>query len=172
MQQIEPQYLTCAIYDLKERRRVTENFSVDVNDYDARQMVKRPTPGSSTSGTRAIFHLVKPAPEMYLVIRVEKTLMGDMETATEPYYKVGVCRLHRACFRLCNRCVDVVSCCNSAMHHRSNPKSKRNSRACVRMHAIVWVNSVNRLVWLLCSCSTSEVTESIPKFVKPSQSTS
>jgi len=120
-QQLEPQYLSLAIYDLKERRRVTENFYVDVNDYDARQMVRRPTPGSSTSGTRAIFQLVQPTPDMYLVIRAEKTLMGDIETATEPYYKVGV-RLSHSLSRL----LGITVC--SLDWYRSNPKPKPSSR--------------------------------------------
>ena len=39
--QIEPFFITMAIYDKNTRERITENFSVDVN-YDVRQMMKGP----------------------------------------------------------------------------------------------------------------------------------
>eukprot|EP01094_Clydonella_sp_ATCC50884_P026649 TRINITY_DN7381_c0_g1_i1.p1 TRINITY_DN7381_c0_g1~~TRINITY_DN7381_c0_g1_i1.p1 ORF type:complete len:1788 (-),score=632.22 TRINITY_DN7381_c0_g1_i1:302-5233(-) len=88
--QLEPHFLTMAVYDIKARERVTECFSVDVNDYDARQMLKIGPCGSSNGGNKAIFELPEASPNYVLVIRVEKTLVGDLETATEIYQKCGV----------------------------------------------------------------------------------
>lgn len=111
--QLEPHFLHFTIYDMKNRERITETFSVDINDYDARQMLKGPPCGSSNGGNKAIFQLPDSSPHYVMVARVEKVLVGDLETGTEIYQKCGVKAKAKDKFRL-----QMVDACERLQPYR------------------------------------------------------
>uniref|UniRef100_A0A4W5LFS5 Dedicator of cytokinesis 10 n=1 Tax=Hucho hucho TaxID=62062 RepID=A0A4W5LFS5_9TELE len=99
---IEPFFVTVALLDVREGRKVSADFHVDLNHETVRQML-----GGAGSGgpgreiltpflcacvcvcvcTQAIFSVTNPHTDIVLVARVEKVLMGNIAVGTEPYIK-------------------------------------------------------------------------------------
>uniref|UniRef100_A0A3P8W727 Dedicator of cytokinesis 10 n=1 Tax=Cynoglossus semilaevis TaxID=244447 RepID=A0A3P8W727_CYNSE len=107
---IEPFFISLALFDIREGRKVSADFHVDLNHPDVRQMLGScdPTCGNengleSTAGDclnlsadlqnwlcfpkQAIFSVTNPHPEILMVARVEKVLMGNITSGAEPYIK-------------------------------------------------------------------------------------
>lgn len=87
--EIEPIFCTAAIYDAKERKKISENFYFDMNSESIKRMLNSHVPYSdtSTSSRSAIFEITHPSNDLFLVIRFEKVLQGDIKDAVEPYLK-------------------------------------------------------------------------------------
>lgn len=86
---VEPLFASMAIYDAKEKKKVSENFYFNLNSDCTRQMLSAHVPHAdlSTFSRSAVFDILNPSPDMFLVVRVEKVLQGDVNECVEPYIK-------------------------------------------------------------------------------------
>ncbi|EDW80222.1 uncharacterized protein Dwil_GK21076 [Drosophila willistoni] len=87
--EVEPIFASMAIYDARERQKVSENFYFDMNSESLRRMLAGHvgTPDVSTQSHAAIFEISQPSNDLFLVIRLEKVLQGDINNSVEPYLK-------------------------------------------------------------------------------------
>ncbi|KAG7268748.1 hypothetical protein CRUP_034582 [Coryphaenoides rupestris] len=86
--EIEPIFASLALYDVKEKRKISENFFFDLNSEQTKGML-RPhiqTAAISTLARSAIFSITYPSQDVFLVIQLEKVLQqGDIGECAEPY---------------------------------------------------------------------------------------
>uniref|UniRef100_A0AAQ4RS03 Dedicator of cytokinesis 10 n=1 Tax=Gasterosteus aculeatus aculeatus TaxID=481459 RepID=A0AAQ4RS03_GASAC len=104
---IEPFYVSLALLDVREGRKVSADFHVDLNHEAVRQMLgsqenslsspaeKKPGDCCLSSDLehwlslpkQAIFSVTNPHTDIVMVARVEKVLMGNIACGAEPYIK-------------------------------------------------------------------------------------
>uniref|UniRef100_A0A8C7GVE6 Dedicator of cytokinesis 8 n=1 Tax=Oncorhynchus kisutch TaxID=8019 RepID=A0A8C7GVE6_ONCKI len=85
---VEPLFATLALYDLREKKKISENFYCDLNSDQFKGFLKPHTPQTdhSTLSRAAIFSITYPSPDIYLVIKIEKVLQqGEISDCAEPY---------------------------------------------------------------------------------------
>uniref|UniRef100_H3DL65 Dedicator of cytokinesis 7 n=1 Tax=Tetraodon nigroviridis TaxID=99883 RepID=H3DL65_TETNG len=86
--EIEPIFASLALYDVKEKKKISENFFFDLNSEQMKAML-RPhvqTAAISTLARSAIFSITYPSQDVFLVIKLEKVLQqGDIGECAEPY---------------------------------------------------------------------------------------
>ncbi|KAM8843766.1 dedicator of cytokinesis protein 7 isoform 2-T2 [Spinachia spinachia] len=86
--EIEPIFGTLALYDVKEKKKISENFYFDLNSDQMKVLLKPHTPhiAISTLARSAIFSVTYPSADIFLVIKLEKVLQqGDIGECCEPY---------------------------------------------------------------------------------------
>lgn len=85
--EVEPVFASMAIYDAKEKKKLSENFNFDLNPEAIKKMLSSHIPFAdmSTQSRAALFEITNPSHELYLVIRLEKVLQGD---TAEPILKL------------------------------------------------------------------------------------
>ncbi|XP_075905606.1 dedicator of cytokinesis protein 8 isoform X1 [Nelusetta ayraudi] len=92
--EIEPVFATMALYDLKEKKKITENFYCDLNSEQFKGFLKPHTShvDPSTLARSAIFSITYPSPDIYLVIKIEKVLQqGEISDCADPYITLREC---------------------------------------------------------------------------------
>lgn len=87
--EVEPIFASMAIYDAKERKKISENFYFDMNSESIKRMLTSHVPYTdiSTQSRTGIFDVTNPSNDLFLVIRLEKVLQGDIKDSVEPYIK-------------------------------------------------------------------------------------
>lgn len=87
--EVEPIFASMAIYDAKEKKKVSENFYFDMNSDSIKHMLSSHVTNCdmSTLSRSAVFDITHPTPDLFLVIRLEKVLQGDITECAEPYIK-------------------------------------------------------------------------------------
>ena len=90
--QVEPIFASMALYDAREKKKISENFYFDLNTEQIRRMLEGYIPQAdfSTQARSCIFEISHPTPDMFLVVKLEKVLQGDISEAAEPYLKETV----------------------------------------------------------------------------------
>uniref|UniRef100_A0A3B4UGN3 Dedicator of cytokinesis 8 n=1 Tax=Seriola dumerili TaxID=41447 RepID=A0A3B4UGN3_SERDU len=91
---IEPIFATMALYDLKEKKKISENFYCDLNSEQFKNFLKPHTShvDQSSLARSAIFSITYPAPDIYLVIKIEKVLQqGEISDCADPYTTLKEC---------------------------------------------------------------------------------
>ncbi|XP_064415937.1 dedicator of cytokinesis protein 7 isoform X6 [Latimeria chalumnae] len=86
--EIEPIFASLALYDVREKRRISENFYFDLNSEQVKGMLRPHVPPAaiSTLARSAIFSITYPSQDVFLVIKLEKVLQqGDIGECAEPY---------------------------------------------------------------------------------------
>uniref|UniRef100_A0A3Q1FCD0 Dedicator of cytokinesis 6 n=1 Tax=Acanthochromis polyacanthus TaxID=80966 RepID=A0A3Q1FCD0_9TELE len=86
--EIEPIFGSLALYDVKEKKKISENFYFDLNSDLMKGLLKPHTPhmAISTLARSAIFSITYPSADIFLVIKLEKVLQqGDIGECCEPY---------------------------------------------------------------------------------------
>uniref|UniRef100_A0A803T6B6 Dedicator of cytokinesis 11 n=1 Tax=Anolis carolinensis TaxID=28377 RepID=A0A803T6B6_ANOCA len=102
---VEPFFLSLALFDLKSGCKISADFHVDLNPSPVQEMlpeVSTQDPGNSPLNNhfldkvtesclryvkQGVFSVAKPHPEIFLVARVEKVLQGSITHCAEPYIK-------------------------------------------------------------------------------------
>ncbi|XP_041104640.1 dedicator of cytokinesis protein 8-like isoform X1 [Polyodon spathula] len=86
--EVEPLFASLALYDLKEKKKISENFYCDLNSDQFRGFLRCHTPhiAPSSQARSAVFSITYPSPDIYLVIKIEKVLQqGEIGECAEPY---------------------------------------------------------------------------------------
>uniref|UniRef100_A0ABM5FS84 Dedicator of cytokinesis protein 8 isoform X2 n=1 Tax=Pogona vitticeps TaxID=103695 RepID=A0ABM5FS84_9SAUR len=86
--EIEPLFASFALYDIKERKKISESFHCDLNSEQFKGFLRSHTPSvdSSSLSRSAVFSVTYPSPDIYLVVKIEKVLQqGEIGDCSEPY---------------------------------------------------------------------------------------
>ncbi|XP_023572954.1 dedicator of cytokinesis protein 6 isoform X1 [Octodon degus] len=86
--EIEPIFGILALYDVREKKKISENFYFDLNSDSMKGLLRAhgTYPAISTLARSAIFSVTYPSPDIFLVIKLEKVLQqGDISECCEPY---------------------------------------------------------------------------------------
>ncbi|XP_021100787.1 dedicator of cytokinesis protein 6 isoform X13 [Heterocephalus glaber] len=86
--EIEPIFGILALYDVREKKKISENFYFDLNSDSMKGLLRAygTHPAISTLARSAIFSVTYPSPDIFLVIKLEKVLQqGDISECCEPY---------------------------------------------------------------------------------------
>uniref|UniRef100_A0A673IKC5 Dedicator of cytokinesis protein 7-like n=1 Tax=Sinocyclocheilus rhinocerous TaxID=307959 RepID=A0A673IKC5_9TELE len=86
--EIEPIFASLALYDVKEKKKISENFYFDLNSEQTKAMLRPHIPSAaiSTLARSAVFSITYPSQDVFLVIKLEKVLQqGDIGECAEPY---------------------------------------------------------------------------------------
>ncbi|KAL0992883.1 hypothetical protein UPYG_G00100510 [Umbra pygmaea] len=86
--EIEPIFGTLALYDVKEKKKISEDFHFDLNSDQMKGLLRPHNPhvAISTMARSAIFSITYPSADIFLVIKLEKVLQqGDIGECCEPY---------------------------------------------------------------------------------------
>ncbi|XP_023577660.1 dedicator of cytokinesis protein 8 isoform X1 [Octodon degus] len=86
--EIEPLFASIALYDVKERKKISENFHCDLNSDQFKGFLRAHTPSIdlSSQARSAIFSVTYPSSDIYLVVKIEKVLQqGEIADCAEPY---------------------------------------------------------------------------------------
>lgn len=87
--EVEPMFASMALYDAKEKRKLSENFYFNLNSESLKQTLTAHIPyvDLSTLSRSAVFDILNPSSDLFLVVRLEKVLQGDITECVEPYIK-------------------------------------------------------------------------------------
>uniref|UniRef100_A0A8C1AF96 Dedicator of cytokinesis 7 n=1 Tax=Cyprinus carpio carpio TaxID=630221 RepID=A0A8C1AF96_CYPCA len=86
--EIEPIFASLALYDVKEKKKISENFYFDLNSEQTKAMLRPHIPSAaiSTLARSAVFSITYPSQDVFFVIKLEKVLQqGDIGECAEPY---------------------------------------------------------------------------------------
>jgi len=86
-----------ALYDLVNQERISESFTFDLNSPELNAQCKA---GSLVECNSCIFQLLKPSPDIHLVLRIHKVLRGELDKDVLPYLKAKTVRLLRQHLRV------------------------------------------------------------------------
>ncbi|CAI5793355.1 Hypothetical predicted protein [Podarcis lilfordi] len=123
---VEPFFLSLALFDLKSCCKISADFHVDLNPLPVREMLPNASaPDSKNSSAsshflhgipesclrfvkQGIFSVTNPHPEIFLVARVEKVLQGSITHSVDPYIKTSdptktAQKVHKVAKLVCSR---------------------------------------------------------------------
>ncbi|XP_073686240.1 dedicator of cytokinesis protein 7 [Garra rufa] len=86
--EIEPIFGSLALYDVREKKKISEDFQFDLNSDQMKTLLRPHNPHVAicTLARSAIFSITYPSPDIFLVIKLEKVLQqGDIGECCEPY---------------------------------------------------------------------------------------
>ncbi|KAI2666060.1 Dedicator of cytokinesis protein 7 [Labeo rohita] len=86
--EIEPIFGSLALYDVREKKKISEDFHFDLNSDQMKTLLRPHNPHVAicTLARSAIFSITYPSPDIFLVIKLEKVLQqGDIGECCEPY---------------------------------------------------------------------------------------
>ncbi|XP_048256489.1 dedicator of cytokinesis protein 7-like isoform X1 [Haliotis rufescens] len=88
--EVEPIFVTLALYDARERKKISETFHFDMNSDHLKRMIHMHVPHQdiSTLSRGCNFSITYPTNDVFLVVKLEKVLQqGDISECAEPYMK-------------------------------------------------------------------------------------
>ncbi|XP_075774878.1 dedicator of cytokinesis protein 9 isoform X2 [Pelodiscus sinensis] len=103
---VEPFFVTLSLFDIKNNRKISADFHVDLNHVSVRHMIPNVTEQLTNASDdclhrvqdflhesmlqypkQVIFSVTCPHPDIFLVARIEKVLQGSITHCAEPYMK-------------------------------------------------------------------------------------
>ncbi|ULT83041.1 hypothetical protein L3Y34_012341 [Caenorhabditis briggsae] len=82
----EPLFLSMAVYDIRNKQKVTESVYFNVADHDKLDMLGKNQPNFINANIKALFNITGVLSDMFLVIKIEKVLQQtDVFDNSEPY---------------------------------------------------------------------------------------
>ncbi|EDL28964.1 dedicator of cytokinesis 11 [Mus musculus] len=127
---VEPFFINLALFDVKNNCKISADFHVDLNPPSVREMLWGTSTQLSNDGNakgfspeslihgiaesqlcyikQGIFSVTNPHPEIFLVVRIEKVLQGNITHCAEPYIKNSdpiktAQKVHRTAKQVCSR---------------------------------------------------------------------
>ena len=87
--EIEPIFASLALYDAKEKKKLSENFYFDMNSESLKKLLTSHIQYQdvSTLSRSCVFNITYPSSDLFLVIKLEKVLQGDVNECAEHYMK-------------------------------------------------------------------------------------
>ncbi|KAM9330687.1 dedicator of cytokinesis protein 8 [Gastrophryne carolinensis] len=85
---VEPLFASIALYDCKERKKISETFHCDLNSETFKNYLRMHTPtvAPSSQARTALFSITYPSQDIFLVVKIEKVLQqGEISECSEPY---------------------------------------------------------------------------------------
>uniref|UniRef100_A0A8C1F8Y1 Dedicator of cytokinesis 11 n=1 Tax=Cyprinus carpio carpio TaxID=630221 RepID=A0A8C1F8Y1_CYPCA len=98
---VEPFFISLALFDLSKGCKISADFHVDLNPPCVREMLQEASPGTPTESGggdghecvlcvfQGIFSITNPHTDIFLLARVEKVLQNGITHCTEPYIKTS-----------------------------------------------------------------------------------
>eukprot|EP01105_Mastigella_eilhardi_P022614 TRINITY_DN5589_c0_g1_i1.p1 TRINITY_DN5589_c0_g1~~TRINITY_DN5589_c0_g1_i1.p1 ORF type:complete len:1949 (-),score=562.62 TRINITY_DN5589_c0_g1_i1:56-5902(-) len=83
----EPFFISICLFDGIRKEKLSENFTVEVNDAAVLASFQDMASPSRLSIRRCVFHVDRPDTHVVLCVQLSKILKGDYDAATEPYCK-------------------------------------------------------------------------------------
>ena len=86
----EPIFAVLALYDAREKKKISESFHMDMNPSEVHHMLDDHVHERNigTLGRSAIFTITNPHKDIFLIVKLEKVLQkGDIVEAAEPYHR-------------------------------------------------------------------------------------
>uniref|UniRef100_A0A9J2PJV5 Dedicator of cytokinesis protein 7 n=1 Tax=Ascaris lumbricoides TaxID=6252 RepID=A0A9J2PJV5_ASCLU len=86
----EPIFGSIALYDVKEKRKISENFYFDLNDDWLRAMISKHVgrEDEASKCTQAVFSISQSIADVFIVVKLEKVLQAcEVADASDPYLK-------------------------------------------------------------------------------------
>ncbi|CCD71357.1 C2 DOCK-type domain-containing protein [Caenorhabditis elegans] len=104
----EPLFASMAIYDIKNRQKVTESMYFNIADHDKLDMLGSHQPNFINNYMQVLFNVTGKLEDMFLVVKIEKVLQqNDVFENSEPYTGTkdenNMERLERAAEKNCQR---------------------------------------------------------------------
>ena len=106
--QVEPYFTTLSVYDARNNKKISENFYFNINHEAVQNMIKsedctefalenifeipsdlKDIPVYWLKAKQAIFNITNPHPDIFLVLKIDKILQGNIYQACEPYVRAG-----------------------------------------------------------------------------------
>nr|XP_056714924.1 dedicator of cytokinesis protein 11 [Euleptes europaea] len=123
---VEPFFLSLALFDLKSCCKISSDFHVDLNPSPVREMLRDSAIQDSGNHLvnshflhgvaesclcyikQGVFSVTNPHPEIFLIARVEKVLQGSITHCVEPYIKTSdpvktAQKVHKTAKLVCSR---------------------------------------------------------------------
>ncbi|XP_029329284.1 dedicator of cytokinesis protein 11 isoform X1 [Mus caroli] len=127
---VEPFFINLALFDVKNNCKISADFHVDLNPPSVREMLWGTSTQLTNDGNakgysseplihgiaesqlcfikQGIFSVTNPHPEIFLVVRIEKVLQGNITHCAEPYIKNSdpiktAQKVHRTAKQVCSR---------------------------------------------------------------------
>ncbi|XP_065185199.1 dedicator of cytokinesis protein 7-like [Sycon ciliatum] len=87
--EVEPFFAVMALYDVREKKKISENFHFDLNSTTINKMMDNYIKEQSmpSLSRAAVFSITYPHPDIFIVIKLEKVLQKDISECAEPYMK-------------------------------------------------------------------------------------
>ncbi|XP_073399582.1 dedicator of cytokinesis protein 11 isoform X2 [Dendrobates tinctorius] len=127
---VEPFFVSLALFDVKKNCKLSADFHVDLNPSSVREMLNNFSSEAAANGSpkkfssenlihgipesqfqvikEGIFSVTNPHPEVFLVARIEKVLQGNITHCAEPYIKISdpaktAQKVHKIARQVCSR---------------------------------------------------------------------
>ncbi|KAF1748268.1 hypothetical protein GCK72_024735 [Caenorhabditis remanei] len=82
----EPLFVSMAVYDIRNRQKVTESVYFNIADHDKLDMLGKHQPNFLNNNMQSLFNITGVLSDMFLVIKIEKVLQQtDVFDNSEPY---------------------------------------------------------------------------------------
>ncbi|XP_067927943.1 dedicator of cytokinesis protein 7-like [Watersipora subatra] len=105
--EMEPLFATMALYDLREKKKISENFYFDLASEPIKKLLIDHVPRQDISSLSrsCIFNITYPSPDIFIVVRLEKVLQpGDVsETYTKDLKSINRDKVAGAAKQYCEK---------------------------------------------------------------------
>jgi hypothetical protein len=116
----EPLFCRMALYDLRAKRKLTEDFCFDFNSDAVKFFMgdhQQATPDAATTARTVVFPVFDAHPDVYVVFSVEKVLQGADDDVHKPYVEIENAKFKKNMVKYTDRMKDA---CNTFSQFRQH----------------------------------------------------